>query len=162
MTYVIIKTIRSTRPTDEKRVWPYHTLLYGPKSLRHIFEFSLVHHLLNAKGIMPKYPTVFLQYFFQCKMSVTSPCHTLLGNPACLRKFIKLVWIIAYLDEKKLCKNGQHSSRKKIFTKNGRGPAMPRPSGWISMIGKIIKNIMDYIRIMEKYSSVSCNNFLNN
>ena len=45
-------------PTDVLRVvaksvmWPCHTLLDGPKSLRHASEFSLDHCLLNAKGTM--------------------------------------------------------------------------------------------------------------
>ena len=79
---------------------PCHALLDSPKSLRHISEFSLDHCLLNAKGNMPKYPTVFLQYFF------SSPA--CLGSPACLSKYLKSVWIIAYLEEKELCENSQH------------------------------------------------------
>ena len=45
---------------------------------------------------------------------------------------------------------------QKYLRKNGRGP-----SGWITMLGKIFKDIFDYKyslriakRIMEKYSSV--------
>ena len=45
-------------------MWPCHALLDGPKSLRYSFEFSLDHCLLIAKGTMPKYPTVFIQHFF--------------------------------------------------------------------------------------------------
>ena len=59
----IILTSRSTRPTDvlwvvaiwsgptaSKRVLPCHAFLDGPKSLRHISEFSLDNCLLNAKA----------------------------------------------------------------------------------------------------------------
>ena len=55
---------------------------------------------------------------------------------------MKLVWIIAYSEEKEICKNSQHSSRKKYLRKIG--VALPRSSGWITILGKIFKNILDY------------------
>ena len=104
----------------------------------------------------------YLQYFFNEKSMW--PCHALLGSPACLRNFIKLVWIIAYSEEKELCKNGQRSSHKKYLRK--MGVALTHPSEWITMLEKLkctFWTIIIYLLIakiiMEKYS---CNNFLNN
>ena len=63
------------------------------EALSLISEFSVDHCLLNAKGTMPKYPTVFLHSFLN--ENLAWPCHALLGSPACLRNFFELVWIIA-------------------------------------------------------------------
>ena len=68
----------------------------------------------------------------------------------------KLVKIIAYSKEKELCKNIQHSSRKK---NPKTGVALPRPSGWITMLSNIFKNILDFSllilkKVYDKYSSV--------
>ena len=66
---------------------------------------------------------------------------------------MKLVWIISYSEEKELCKDSQHSYRKKIFT--------------ITMLGNNFKNILDHILLianinMENIRPFSCNNFLKN
>ena len=82
---------------------------------------------------------------------VSWPCHALLGSTKCLRKFIKSVGSLpsAYSKEKEL---SDKYLRKK-------GAALPRPSGWIDIMSKSFKNILDYSLliakiIMKKYSSV--------
>ena len=61
------ETMQKIQQFQQKRAWPFHALLDGLKSLRHISKFSLDHCRLNAKGTMPKYPTFFLQYFLSEK-----------------------------------------------------------------------------------------------
>ena len=82
---------------------------------------------------------------------VSWPCHALFGSTKCLRKFIKSVGSLpsAYSKEKEL---SDKYLRKK-------GAALPRPSGWIDIMSKSFKNILDYSLliakiIMKKYSSV--------
>ena len=72
---------------------------------------------------MEKYSSVFLQEFYSGKLAL--PCHTLLGVPACLTKFPKLVWTIAYSIRKESCKKFQPFSFYKFESKNGRCPVTP-------------------------------------
>ena len=67
---------------------------------------------------MEKYSSVFLQ-------NRALPCYALLGVPAYLTKFPKLVWTIAYSIRKESCKNFQPFSCYNFKSKNGRCPVTP-------------------------------------
>ena len=82
----IYSTSRSSRPTDVLWLVAKGVALSRPfewsENLRHISEFSSDPWLLNAKGT--------------CQDIQPFSCNALLGCPACLRKFMKIVWIIGH------------------------------------------------------------------
>ena len=96
------------------------------------------------------------------------PCHTLLGGPACLTKFPKLIWTIAYSMKKESFKMFKASScNKVIILYRTMGVVLTRPFGRYGMLDKILKIsldncLIDAKGIMHKFQPFSCNNLLNN
>ena len=96
------------------RFWTYSAIFF---TAHNFLGHDKTRIIFDAKIIMEKYSSVFLQEF--CSEKWALHCHALLGGPARLKSYEKLVWTIALSIQKGSCKNFQLVSYNNFLNKQG-------------------------------------------